>query len=358
MGLNKKDLYSSIADLVTQNKQERVSRDHALAFGRDLAWVESFKKDIQRLFKDKIQVPKPVKSQPREITRMVNVMLSDTHYGAALDPQENPLKYGWEEESRRTAWIAQQAVDFKSQYRDSSGVIVHLLGDMIHNQLHDPRDGAPLSLQVASAIRILTQFVGYLAAEFPTVQVYCVSGNHGRNKSRHPTRAVSQKWDSIETMIYYSAKTALAHVSNVTFFIPKTPYYIYSVFGSSGFMTHGDTVLKPGFPSSTIQIDSIRKQINEWRVSSSKDIKLFGVGHVHTGSIVHLPSGAIFMSNGALLPPDPFAVSIGSPQIQCGQWIWESVKGHIVGDHRFITVDKRIDSDTSLDKIIKPFTDL
>ena len=61
------------------------------------------------------------------------------------------------------------------------------------------------------------------------------------------------------------------------------------------------------------------------------------------------------MSNGCLIPPDPFAVSIGITENTCGQWLFESVKGHIVGDSRFVTVDEHTDRDRKLDRVITPF---
>jgi hypothetical protein len=104
----------------------------------------------------------------------------------------------------------------------------------------------------------------------------------------------------------------------------------------------------------------MRKQINEINSSEitrgKKGYKLFAVGHVHVGSITHLPNGAILMTNGCLLPPDYYAVSRGNFHTACGQWIWESVENHIVGDHRFLVVNENTDKDSSLDGIIVPFS--
>jgi hypothetical protein len=40
---------------------------------------------------------------------------------------------------------------------------------------------------------------------------------------------------------------------------------------------------------------------------------------------------------------------------KCGQWLWESVPGHITGDCRFLDVNETHDQDASFEEIIKPF---
>jgi hypothetical protein len=142
--------------------------------------------------------------------------------------------------------------------------------------------------------------------------------------------------------------------------IPKTPYYTYEVFGMQGFMTHGDTVLNPGYPNKSIDVEKVRRQINEinGKLAPDKRYTLFGVGHVHVYSMVRLPNRVTFMSNGCLIPTDSFAQSIGIMDTACCQAIWESVDGHIVGDRREANVDEGVDKDKDLDLIIQPFNGL
>lgn len=298
---------------------------------------------------------KPRKKKATE--RVLNLMLSDLHFGAALDPREVPVQYGHVEEARRLAAVVRMVADWKLQYRDETELRVHLLGDIIQNQLHDPRDGAPLAEQAAAAMHLLTQAVVFLASQFKKVTMDCTPGNHGRNVARHKDRATNQKWDSIENIIYYGVKTATSHLKNVTVNIPYTPYYTYEVFGMTGFMTHGDTVLKPGFPSSTIDIAGIRKQINEINAKLGPDKKhvLFGCGHVHCHSCTKLPNQVTFITNSCLIPTDAYAQSIGIIDTSCSQTVWESVPGRMVGHRCEADVDEHTDKDKSLDALIKPF---
>src|SRR5262249_13776289 len=151
-------------------------------------------------------------------------------------------------------------------------------------------------------------------------------GNHGRNTARHRERATNEKWDSIETLIYYAVKQAVASLPNGEVRIGRRPYYEVQAFDRRGFFTHGDTVLNPGYPGKTINVASVRKQINEinGKLPAHERFSLFAVGHVHVGSIVRLPNRTTFISNGCLIPPDAYALSIGIFDTQCGQWLWES----------------------------------
>jgi hypothetical protein len=68
-----------------------------------------------------------------------------------------------------------------------------------------------------------------------------------------------------------------------------------------------------------------------------------------------MPSGIVMMTNGCLVPPDSFSLSIGAPDVTCGQYLFESVEGHVVGDQRFIRVDDA-DDKPEYNKFILPFS--
>jgi hypothetical protein len=60
------------------------------------------------------------------------------------------------------------------------------------------------------------------------------------------------------------------------------------------------------------------------------------------------------LTNGCLVPPDSFAMSIGSPDVTCGQYLFESVEKHIMGDQRFIDVDDA-DGEPAYNKLVTPY---
>lgn len=289
----------------------------------------------------------------KKTSRILNLMLSDLHYGANLVEAETGNRYGALEEARRTAAVVAQTADHKRQYRDDTILYVHLLGDIIQGKLHDPESAAPLTEQFARASWYLRQALRFLASEFKEVVVRCTPGNHGRRKDRHPDRAVNQKWDSIEGMLYVDLKMSLATIPNIRVEIPMKPYYIYEAFDRKGFMTHGDTVISVGYPGKAIPVESIRRQINE--MNNKEHCHLYGAGHVHTSSKVRLPNGVVVVTNGCMIPSDDYAQSIGIMETSCSQQLWESVPGYIFGDSRDILVDSTTDEDKSLDRIIKVF---
>lgn len=326
--------------------------------GQKLVLEEDFQKALENLPAIKIKSFKS--SKKAKIERALNIVLSDLHIGSDIHKEETGnLDFGKVEESRRLARITQEVLEYKPQYRNETKLNVLILGDVIQNQLHDPSDGAPLAEQTSRAIYLLTQSLAQMAASFPQVEVHFATGNHGRNTGRHHGRAVNQKWDSIETIIYYALKNSLRNNKNIRFNLPLTPYVSYEVFNHKIFATHGDSVLAPGYPGKMIKTGSLENQINRINASllDNQEYSVFIVGHVHTGSITHLSNGAVMITNGPMVPVDEFAVSIGLLEGACGQYLFESVKGFPVGDSRFIRVSEKDDKNPELDKIIKPWID-
>lgn len=351
-----------LIDLVSKQRnvdRKTVNNRMAVAAGRELLLAEHIGEALSKVFRRGWTQAKPYAGRKSAVTeRVVSVVISDTHFQSLVDPAENPQEYGSIQESRRLGKVAAQVADYKRHYRKDTRLSVKLLGDIIQNQLHDARDGAPLAAQFAATVQYLVALLLFWSHEFQQVDVHCASGNHGRNKHRHHDKAVNQKWDSIETMIYVSVRKALemAGAKNVSFHIPLTPYTIEELAGEKAFWTHGDTVLKPGYPGRDIKVAALFQQVLRWNAARKVrgPFKLFGVGHVHFGSITNMPGGIVMLTNGCLVPPDSFAISIGSPDVSCGQYMFESTPGHVVGDQRFIDVDDA-DDDPGYNKIIKPF---
>ncbi len=353
-------LLEKVGELRGSN-QVNIDKRVAVATARDLLVVQELQKSLEKVFsKGWCSPPKyQSKKSNKPCKRILGNPLGDLHFGSHLDPYECPMEYNTIQESRRLGFIAEQVADYKTQYRQDAKLAILLLGDIIQNQLHDPRDGEPLAFQFSAAVHYLTQYIMFQAAQFPQVEVYCTSGNHGRNLARHPERAIQNKYDSIETMIYYAIKMAVlnAGVTNCKFFIPKTPYFIVPLFNNKLMGTHGDTVIKPGNPGKSINVADLAKQVCKWNTARNigGPFQVYIVGHIHTGSITKLPGNITMITNGCLVPPDAFALSIGNPDNTCGQWIFEATPDFPVGDSRFLSVDLA-DDKPKYNSIIKPFS--
>lgn len=324
---------------------------------RDIVELSNLEASLSKALENTpaVKVKPYVPSKKSKVKRALNLVISDTHFGSDIKKEDTGrLDYGPVEEARRFAKIIEETIAYKLNHRNETHLNVLLMGDLIENLLHDHADGAPLTNQFGRALHLLAQGLGHLVNHFPSITVYCTTGNHGRNIARHKQRAVSQKWDSIETMLYIALKSKLSGYKNINFVIPKTPYLVYEVFGKKIFVTHGDTVLSIGNPGSSIKTGGMEDKINAINASlpDNEEYSVFIVGHHHVASCTHLSNGAVMITNGPLVPPNEFAVSLGLFEAACGQYLFESVEDYPVGDIRYIKVDSRDDKNKELSKII------
>jgi len=301
-----------------------------------------------------------VKRAPKDsVQRMVTLVLSDLHLGSNLDPREVPHRFGAVEEARRLAWVTKSVCEFKRDYRKQTKLTVLLLGDLIKGLIHASASGAKLAEQVADAVWLLYQVFVILGSQYRSVAILCSSGNHDRNPGVHADRAINDKWDSFATHIYIAIKAALAHIDNVTVEIPRTPFVEYSPFaGQRVYATHGDTCLSVGNVGRSLNTEHLESQmlaINDGETQRGKEsYRLFIVGHGHVGMLSYPATGAL-CTNGCLIPPDPFTVSIAHPSSRNGQYLIESTPDFLVGDSRFVQVGPKQDQAAALDKIIRPW---
>lgn len=290
--------------------------------------------------------------------RIVSIFQGDEHLGAHIDGEECVLQYGAIEESRRLGKVGLEVAEYKSQHRKESKLVVNLIGDIMQGKIHDLCDGDVMTNQFCAALKYHIELLMFWATQYSSIEVYCQPGNHGRDTSRHPERAVNQKWDAQETRLYIAIREAVlnAGINHVKFFIPKTPYCIIPLFNEKAFVTHGDTELKPGNPNKSINIANLERQILKWNTSryAGGPFKLFACGHIHTASITDLPGRVVMLTNGCLVPPDGFAGTIGISDVTCCQYIIESTPEYIVGDRRPIYVDDA-DKQSKYNDIVTPF---
>lgn len=337
-------------------------RKHFLSTERELQTREVF---IERI-KASLEKMKPIKMAPfrpkdayKPIKRVVNVLLSDLHFGSDIAEDETGHSWGKVEEARCLAKVVKNVCSYKTHYRQETRLVVNIIGDIIENDLHDTSTAAPIHEQTCRAIHLLSQAVARFSENYPEVVVNFASGNHGRDKAVHYGRATSMKWNSIETTIYYAIKTACSNLKNVKFHQPKTPWVIYEALGHKMYVTHGDTNMSVGNPNTSISIKAIEGHVNRLN-SSLKDEAKFAVvaiGHVHIAVCVHLANGTYLFMNGPLVPSNSFAQTFGNMNGPQDQIIWETTEKFPVGDQRFINAAGS-EKDSSLDKIIQPFTEI
>ena len=349
--------FDDLNDYKLELEKKKVEKNNKATL-ENLLTVDSISKFVDQIFIGKITPNKPVVSK-KPMKRALNLTLSDLHFGADIKSEETGyLNYGTKEEARRLAEVIKQTIDYKPQYRLETELSVNLLGDLFEGKLHDSQNADYLSVQICRTIHLLSQGIAQLAENFPVVNIYCATGNHGRDKTRHRERATTGKWDSLETVIYYALQKILVSYKNLKFIIPKTPYVEYKVLGHSVFATHGDTVLKIGNPGKNINVTNFENQItkmNNNRPYNDK-IKIGICGHMHCASISNLNTGVVMITNGTLQALGQYEVSLGFMENRASQTLFEMTEEHALGDIRFLRVGLKEDKNAELDKIIKPFT--
>jgi hypothetical protein len=337
-----------------------INKAIAAGYSSNAVFLKEFKKIATALFKGKIATPKYRRLRRSDsIKRNLTAACADWHVGSDLSKREVVHDYNSDNERRSIAYLAAEIADWKPHYRDETELNLLWLGDIINNHLHNNKSGKELSEQICRAIWYKVHFVNYLSRRYNRVRIYCATGNHDRDQFTHQTRAIHQKFDSHATVIYYSTMMACSNLKNVEFIIPYRPFVTWDLFGEQCFGTHGDTVLEPGNPSKDIKTELVRNKIND--INASLDLnkyKLFVTGHVHTGSITYLHNNVVFITTGALTPADPYSISEGNFDVNCGQMMWESVPGYVCGDSRFVSIKQSVYTDTSLDNIIPVYPGL
>lgn len=334
------------------------SRQLATAVAHEDNRFNKLKEYMTKVFSKPLVLPSKMPARTKFLERHQHLLLSDLHFGSDLDPSVGLRKYGIEEEARSLARIVVETVEHKTQYRKNTKLWVNVNGDIIQGKLHDRESADDLSRQQCRAIDILSQAIALLANNFPEVEVNFATGNHDRITSRHHDRATSSKNDSNAQVIYFAITKILQGFKNVKFNLDLKPYITYKSFNANYYGTHGDTHIRLPNPNGLINVNNLENQINRLnaRVSGAKYNLVF-CGHVHSGMLLHLTNGVVLVTNPPLMPTDEFGLSLNiDPDAPTGQWLWESVSGHPMGDSRFLKVTEADRNDSSLDKVIKPFT--
>lgn len=271
--------------------------------------------------------------------RQLSALVSDTHFGLAVDPLEVPGgRYDWNIATRRLETYAAQVIDYKTQYRDQTSLNILLGGDIMHGVIHLSDSGIDfLSRQIVGSIQLLSQFVEACADYFPKVRVICTSGNHDRCVHQSNERALSQKWDSYATIVYRCVQMNTANLGNVSWDIPDTPYTLYKVFTHDCVLMHGDTNGKVPHPSKSINAAKVIKELYQLNTAHQIQLKSMALGHHH--QYWSLQEGDCrILGNGSLIGMDTYSQSLGNHTCHPHQIMWESTPEFAVGDTRIIAL--------------------
>lgn len=165
-------------------ERKKTKKDNAKLV-TDVSTLEYIARFAEHVFKGRVEGNKSRRTTAH-MHRTHTLVLSDLHFGADIKGDETGVEdFGRIEEARRFAAVIKEASLYKAQYREKTHLEILILGDIIENQLHDPRTGDVLAIQCCRAIHLLVQGIAYLANCYPTVTVRFATGNHGQIGRAH-----------------------------------------------------------------------------------------------------------------------------------------------------------------------------
>ena len=232
-----------------------------------------------------------------------------------------------------------------------------LIGGVIPNQ--EGPDYDLITHQVNGALSYFIQAFEYVKNFFPKIRIICTTGNHARMMHKQSKdRALSQKYDSYENIIFYALSKYFSKDPKVEIIVPKTPFAEFRAQKHRIFLEHGDSVLSIGNPGKSINTERIEVQVHrvneEERNKKRKPFKLFVFGHVHQPAHFQTNSGIQIIINGSMLGNDSYAQGIGCMSNNPVQIMWETNSKFVVGDSRWLFVEGA-DKEKKFERIIKPY---
>jgi hypothetical protein len=296
--------------------------------------------------------------------RSLCMALTDVHFGTFVDKEElgGKNEFNWEIAARRFGFIMDQLVTYKIEQRSLHEEVVFLLGgDLIGGIIHN-QEGPDYDLithQVNGALSYFIQGFEYVKNVFPKIRIICQPGNHGRMMHKADKgRALSQKYDSFENIIFYSLAKYFSKDPKVEVVVPKSPYAEIRIQKHRVFLTHSDGTFIVGNPGKSINTERIEVQAHrvneEERNHHRKPFSLFVVGHVHQAAHFMTNSGIQVLINGSMIGTDSYAQGVGVMSNNPVQIMWETNSKFVVGDSRWLFVSEA-DKEKKYEKIIKVF---
>ncbi len=236
-----------------QKAEAEAKRKEHLQAVKELA----FRGFMERIVRDNVPPMPAVKCRPtstrrqRSLERFPLLTLNDLHFEEQVKPAGvmGLNEYDIAIACRRLYRIIHAAIAWKRDMEAAGRITlptltVALLGDFLTGTLHglERHSDAPNIVRAALACGdVLALALRDLAAEFKSIQVVGVVGNHGRlpDDRKVPTKDPTRSWDFLA---YQVAKRRLDGQRNISWFLPESYGVLFDVGGHCCYASHGNFI--------------------------------------------------------------------------------------------------------------------
>lgn len=342
-------------EVLSQTREVTHGNTHRRSLERLVGDVEYITRRLRDSLADAIEknppkltkLTKPTVNWEAATQREVVVLVSDTHFGQCVDPEEVlGGRYDWTIAARRMAKLVFDVAHYKPEHKKNTGLRLVFNGDLLEGRIHnDDRGVDVMAAQIDGARQIIVAMIDYLRQHFPRIDVMCQTGNHERWPFRGPGRPTAQKFDSATTVVMRGVEQVFRHCQDIRFHLPLAPFSIWESCGWRLLATHGDDFFQVGSPSKGFRLDTLFS-----RFAHLEGGHMFGgrvhmvmLGHYHFPMICRMPGSrpqAWLAINGCASGNTAFTQTIGIPFASPVQTYWEVTNQSPVNDYQMSDLDK------------------
>lgn len=323
--------------VLEQQRQERIAtlREErqailAIAGERSLrAKLEQLVQDTAKRFPPPPAYKPPSPRSTSKVSRETMVqMWSDWHAGENVSAEGTR---GFNEYSdrifqERVERVVESHLSIKHRLEAGGGYqfercVIAANGDFVSGTIHELEkhsDHENIVWAVYETGLVMAKAIRDLAAVYPSVEVFCTAGNHGRlpDARRIQQKEPTRSWD---TLCYLFARENLRNVQNVTFYIPNSYSVAYDIYGWRWLQTHGHDV-KSWNSIPWYGLNRLVGNLNALEAGRGSPIHYWAFGHFHNASSLPHASGESFV-NGSLIGANEFALNALGKADRPTQWL-------------------------------------
>lgn len=297
---NKGEKVDTKSEVVTKsdviiNRLEKENKDlkKSLEQAKDKAFTGEDIKELMNSVEERGFNTKPTwysNKNSNSDTLVPVLFLTDTHIGEVIDPLDMGFIEAYNTDiaiksiNKITEDFINICINKMSNYR-YNGVVLMLGGDLITGNLHDlaeTNDGTPIQ-QIIDATNVMIQQIKKLKQAFGKVQIFGVTGNHGRLDSHNYTKSKKRTDNSLETLVYYYIKEHFKEDSSINFTYDKSDEVRFGICGRKFLLTHGDRGIRGGggIGGIIVPIKRARAKMLQSAVAMNKEFDTLVIGHFH-----------------------------------------------------------------------------